>query len=172
MLAPQGLGTAAGTWFAGRIGDDARLRRFAAAGVLAFAATTTAFADIGPASPHWQIAALLLVAGFGGGVAWVAGTASGYADLEPGEISHAAPLVATVMRLGASFGTAVAAIVLQHELSSGADVGSSTHVVAAYHSAFQWAASAALIAFVAFAALCRTDTRRGSLMRSLLPSRS
>lgn len=157
LLAPQGIGTVTGNWFSGRIRNHLLIRRLAAVGVLGVAGTTMAFAHMGPSTPPWVIWALLLVSGFGGGLAWVAGTAAGYVDLEPERISHAAPLVATVMRVGASFGTALAAIVLQRELDTGADAGSQAHIIAAYHSAFQFAVSAALLALAMFIALCRSQ---------------
>jgi hypothetical protein len=124
-----------------------------------------AFAHMAPSCPAWVIWALLLVAGFGGGLAWVAGTAAGYVDLAPDRISHAAPLVATMMRLGASFGTALAAIVLQRELDVGSDAGSQAHVIAAYHSTFQFAVSAALLAVAMFIALCRSEPRVAARVR-------
>ena len=164
LLAPQGIGTVAGNWFSGRIRNHLLTRRLAAVGVLGLAATTMAFAHMGPSTPEWVIWALLLVSGFGGGLAWVAGTAAGYLDLEPDRISHAAPLVATVMRLGASFGTALAAIVLQRELNGGADV-SQAHVIAAYHSTFQVAVSAALLALAMFIALCRSQPKAAARVR-------
>jgi EmrB/QacA subfamily drug resistance transporter len=157
LLAPQGVGTVMGMWFSGRISNQLRTRRWAAAGVLGIAATTAAFAHMGPGSPPWLIGGLLFVAGFGGGLAWVAGTAAGYVDLDPDRISHASPLVATVMRLGASFGTALAAIVLQRELNDNASASSPAHLLTAYHSTFQLAASATLIALAMFIVLCRID---------------
>jgi predicted MFS family arabinose efflux permease len=162
LLAPQGLGTLVGTWWAGQIRDGARVKRLAVGCVLAFSATTIAFARISPSTPYWLICSLLLAAGFAGGFAWVAATATGYLELAPDEISHASPLVTTVMRLGASFGTALAAIVLARELKGGAAVGSQTHLIAAYHSTFQWAALVALIALATFVALWRSEPRWGS----------
>jgi EmrB/QacA subfamily drug resistance transporter len=172
LLAPQGVGTLAGSWCSGRIRDGARVTRLGALSALAFAATTIAFARIGPSSAYWLICSLLLLAGFAGGFAWVAATATGYAELAPDEISHASPLVTTVMRLGASVGTALAAIVLARELRGGTGAGSQAHLVAAYHSSFQWAASAALLALVTFVALCRSEPRWGAIVKSVLPSRS
>jgi hypothetical protein len=157
LLAPQGIGTLAGMVFA-RHRDHRRTRRLASAGVLALAVTTAAFSQLGASCPAWVICALLVIAGFGGGLAWVAATAAGYAELAPEKISHASPLVATTMRLGASFGTALAAIVLQHELNR-ASVGGEAHLVAAYHSTFQWAMFAALLALVMFIALYRCESR-------------
>jgi EmrB/QacA subfamily drug resistance transporter len=165
LLAPQGIGTVTGNWFAGRIRNHLVVRRLAAVGVLGLAATTMTFAHMGPGTPEWVIWALLLVSGFGAGVAWVAGTAAGYVDLERERISHAAPLLATVMRVGASFGTALAAIVLQHELAVVSDAGSQAHVVAAYHTTFKIAVSAALIALAMFIALCRSQPEAAPRIR-------
>jgi predicted MFS family arabinose efflux permease len=155
LLAPEGIGTAVGMWVSGRIRDHLRTRQMAAAGVFGLAVTTLMFARMGTGCPTWLIWVLLFVSGVGGGFAWVAGTAAGYVDLDPDRISHAAPLVATMMRLGASFGTALAAIVLQRELNLDGGSGSPVHLLAAYHSAFAFAVTATVLALVMFIALCR-----------------
>ncbi len=159
LLAPEGIGTAIGMWASGRIRDHLQTRQLAAAGVFGLAVSTVIFAHMGAGCPIWLIWVLLLVSGIGGGFAWVAGTAAGYVDLDPDRISHAAPLVATMMRLGASFGTALAAIVLQRELNLDGSSTSPAHMLAAYHSTFEFAATATALALVMFVALCRTGAR-------------
>jgi len=117
--------------------------------------TTTTFAQLGPNCSPLIICGLVLIAGFGGGFAWVAGTAAGYVGLPEDRISHAAPLLSTVMRLGASFGTALAAIVLQRELDAGP--ATQAHLVTAFHSTFAWAVGAVLLAVVMLIALSRSE---------------
>jgi predicted MFS family arabinose efflux permease len=156
LLAPQGFGTIVGQWFAGRLHNQLHTRRLAAGGVLSIAATTTAFAQMGAGTSPFVICGLLMIAGFGGGTAWVAGTAAGYVGLESDRISHAAPLMATMMRLGASFGTALAALVLQRELDS--NPGGGVHLLDAYHSTFHWAVSALLLAVMMFVILSRSES--------------
>jgi hypothetical protein len=61
------------------------------------------------------------------------------------------------MRLGASFGTAIAAIILQAQLRAGA--GQIGHVAHAYHSSFRWEAAFALLAALTYIYMCRVVQR-------------
>jgi hypothetical protein len=106
LLAPQGVGTVIGMWLSGRSRAAGTGPRLGVAGALVFAATTFCYAHGALADARWLLAPLLLVAGIGAGLAWVPATAESYADLTREEISHASPMVAVMVRLGASFGTA------------------------------------------------------------------
>ena len=116
LLAPEGIGSVAGLWRAGRIQDRVRARYVGLGGVGAFILTTIVFILIGPAGSYWIIVPAIFVSGVAAGLAWVPATAAGYLDLAPEKISDASSLVSVTMRLGASFGTALAAIALQRGL--------------------------------------------------------
>lgn len=157
LMAPQGLGTAVGMWLCGRLGDGPLARRLGAIGAFVLVLTTMLVAGFGSRAPAVDVCLTLLVAGFGAGVSWVPATAASYRGLARHEISHGSPLVTVTMRLGASFGTAVAAIILQAQLRAqplGVD-----HVRAAYHASFQWEAGLALAAALAYIYMCRVITR-------------
>jgi EmrB/QacA subfamily drug resistance transporter len=157
LMAPQGLGTAVGMWLCGRLGDGPRARRLGAVGALVLVVTTMLVAGFGPHMTAWPICLTLLCAGFGAGVSWVPATAASYVGLARDEISHGSPLVTVTMRLGASFGTAIAAIMLQAQLRAGA--AQAHHVQAAYRTSFHWEAGLALVAALTYVWMCRVVTR-------------
>jgi MFS family permease len=156
-MAPQGLGTAVGMWLCGRLGDGPLARRLGAAGALVLVATTLLIAGVGPRMAAWPICLTLLCAGFGAGLSWVPATAASYVGLKRSEISHGSPLVTVTMRLGASFGTAIAAIMLQAQLRAGAT--QANDVQAAYRASFHWEAGIALVAALTYVFMCRVVTR-------------
>jgi hypothetical protein len=68
-----------------------------------------------------------------------------YYDIEPSDISHATMNTRIAQQVGASFGVAIVAVVLQSLLAHGA--------VSALHTAFWWAFGITVIAFVPALAL-------------------
>jgi predicted MFS family arabinose efflux permease len=160
LLAPQGVGTAISTLASGAVKDSHRGARIAAVGVVAVAGTTTLLAHLGAGCPYWVICLILLAAGVAGGQAWVPATGASYVDLSADEISHASPLLSSMMRLGQAFGAAFGAIVLEAELNAHRAAGPAARLAHAYHASFQWAAVGALIALVMFLALSRTISIR------------
>ena len=156
LMAPQGLGTAVGMWLCGRIGDGPLARRLGAAGALVLVLTTLVIAEYGAVMSPLGVCLTLLCAGLGAGLSWVPATAASYAGLARHEISHGSPLVTVTMRLGASFGTAIAAIILQAQLRGGVAAG---HIQAAYRMSFRWEALLALLAAFTYLYMCRVLTR-------------
>ncbi len=157
LMAPQGLGTAVGMWLCGRLGDGPLARQLGAIGAFVLVGTTMLLAGFGASLSTLLICVTLLVAGFGAGVSWVPATAASYLGMARHEISHGSPLVTVTMRLGASFGTALAAVMLEAQLRAHALVAD--HVSAAYHAVFQWEAGLALVAALAYLYMCRVVTR-------------
>lgn len=157
LMAPQGLGTAVGMWLCGRLGDGPLARRLGAGGAMVLALTTMLVAGFGPRMPVLSICLTLLCAGFAAGLSWVPATAASYAGLARHEISHGSPLVTVTMRLGASFGTAIAAIILQAQLRTGS--GPIGHVAHAYRASFRWEAALALLAALTYLYMCRVVGR-------------
>ena len=157
LMAPQGLGTAVGMWLCGRLGDGPLARRLGAVGAFVLVATTMLVAGFGARMPTLPICLTLLCAGFGAGLSWVPATAASYVGLARDEISHGSPLVTVTMRLGASFGTAIAAILLQAQLRGGERAAG--HVLAAYRASFHWEAGLALAAALTYVYMCRVVNR-------------
>jgi EmrB/QacA subfamily drug resistance transporter len=154
LIGPQGIGSAVGNILSGRIKNPRRARMCGVIGATVFTFTTASLTFAGAGASYGFLCPLLFIAGIGAGCCWVPATAAGYVGLSAEEISHASPLVAVVMRLGASFGTTLAAIVLQAELTHRGAVGA-PHLVSAFHSTFAWAVLAAIVAAGAFVVLAR-----------------
>lgn len=159
LVAPQGLGTLGGMWVSGRVRSPRAGRRLGALGTAAFTLTTVALAHIGATTSYQLLCLVLVVSGFGAGLAWVPATAAGYLGLSPDQVSHASPLLTVTVRLGASFGTAFAAIVLQRALNGSSRIPTATHILAAYHSSFQWLVSASCVAVLLFIVLSQHRLR-------------
>lgn len=168
LLAPQGAGNVVGMWIAGRLRPGRFARRTGFAGALVFAATTAALAHLLPGGPYPVICGVLVIAGFAAGFPWVSATGGGYVGLSQAEISHAAPLLAMVMRFGASFGTALAAIVLAHQLAVSSAPGA-LGVPGGYRTTLAVAGGACVFTAAVFALLCLADhrphRRRAQLVR-------
>ena len=157
LMAPQGLGTAVGMWLCGRMGDGPLARRLGAVGAFVLVITTLLVAGFGARMPVLPICLTLLCAGFGAGLSWVPATAASYVGLARHEISHGSPLVTVTMRLGASFGTAIAAIILEAQLRAGS--AQPRNVAHAYGASFQWEAGLALLAALSYVYMCRVVRR-------------
>lgn len=159
LMAPQGLGSAMGMWFAGRARNVRTSRWIGVGGAVLFVATSLLLATLAATSPDWVIFPILFMAGLAAAMAWVAATAVSYSELDPQEISHATPLITMSIRLAGSFGTAIGAVVLQHALTANRSPAGSAHLIAAYHVSFHWAAGAGLVAVAVFLGLCRAVGR-------------
>jgi predicted MFS family arabinose efflux permease len=170
-LMPEGLGIVTGLWWAGRLRHRVTARWIGAAGVATFALVVFVFTKLGPGASDLSVLLLLFVAGLAGGCVWVPATAAGYFDLSPSEISHASPIVAVMMRLGAAVGTSGAAITLQQRIGGSGSVTTLAHLVAGYRGSFAWtlpAAGAALICFfgLALAERPRADPKLSLALRT------
>ncbi|MEU6538235.1 DHA2 family efflux MFS transporter permease subunit [Streptomyces sp. NPDC047000] len=130
LLIPQGIGA-----LVARVGVGALVQRFGARAVTVFsllltAAATVPFTSAGPDTSLWWLAAVLLVRGLGVGAMLIPPMSVAYHDIRPAEIQHATMNTRIVQQIGASFGTAIVAVVLQSLLTHGA--------VGAFHTAFWW----------------------------------
>src|SRR5690606_29244297 len=103
LLAPQGVGTMAGLWVAGRATDRVGARSVAAAGIVLVAAATLPFCLAGPGTPPAGLAAASAVRGAGLGAAGVAVLGGAYRDVPEPAVPRATSLLHAVQRIGASF---------------------------------------------------------------------
>ncbi|HEX6420460.1 MAG TPA: MFS transporter, partial [Acidimicrobiales bacterium] len=156
LLAPQGAGTMAVLWLAGRATDRAGPRPVAVAGVVLAALATLPFCGGATASGSPLLAASLVVRGAGLGAAGVAVLGAGYHGVAAAAIPRATSLLNVTQRVGASFGTALLAVVLQRGLDAAARP---SEVAGAYAGAFRWSVALSLAALVPALALPR---RRGA----------
>jgi EmrB/QacA subfamily drug resistance transporter len=145
LLIPQGVGSLASRFVVGKL-----VARFGASAVtiasfLLAAAATVPFAFAGPHTSLWWLGAALLVRGFGIGAVLIPPMSVAYNDIEPASVPHATMNTRIAQQVGASFGVAIVAVVLQSLLAHGA--------VGAFHTAFWWATGISVVAFIPALAL-------------------
>jgi MFS family permease len=145
LLIPQGVGSLVSRFVVGKL-----VGRFGASAVtiatfLLAAAATVPFALAGPSTSLWWLGTVLLVRGFGIGAVLIPPMSVAYYGIEPSDIPHATMNTRIAQQVGASFGVAIVAVVLQSLLAHGA--------VGAFHTAFWWAFGITVVAFVPALAL-------------------
>lgn len=152
LMAPQSLGTFTGMWLSGRLSDRRLAQMLGAGGALTLVGTTTLVAGVVSTASPWLLCPTLLVAGLSAGSSWVPATAASYSSLAPDEISHASPILTVTMRLGASFGTTLAAVILATELRRSSETARGA--IDAYRVGFHWDAGFWFIAGLVYACMC------------------
>ncbi len=145
LLIPQGVGSLVSRFVVGRL-----VGRFGASAVtiatfLLAAVATVPFAFAGPHTSLLWLGAVLLVRGFGIGAVLIPPLSVAYYDIGPADIPHATMNTRIAQQVGASFGVAIVAVVLQSLLTHG--------VAGAFHTAFWWAFGITIVAFVPALAL-------------------
>ncbi|MDL4821024.1 MDR family MFS transporter [Actinomadura opuntiae] len=142
LLAPQGLGSLLVRTRLGALTDRLGPRPVVLVCLVLTVLGTLAYAEAGPHTSEWLLGASLVVRGAGLGGVTLAVMTAAYQGLGPAEIPHASSATRIIVQIGGSFGAAVLAVVLQHQLSGGATP------VTAYAHAFWWS-----LAFTALAAV-------------------
>ena len=145
LLIPQGVGSLVSRFVVGKL-----VARFGASAVtigsfLLAAVATVPFAFAGPHTNLWWLGVVLLVRGFGIGAVLIPPLSVAYNDVEPADVPHATMNTRISQQVGASFGVAIVAVVLQSLLAHGA--------VSAFHTAFWWAFGITVAAFIPALAL-------------------
>lgn len=145
LLIPQGVGSLAARFVIGGLVAHFGARRVTIVSFLLIAATTVPFAFAGAGTGLWWLGAALLARGFGLGTMLIPSISVAYNDVESADIPHATMTTRISQQVGASFGIAVVAVVLQSLLSQSA--------ARAFHTAFWWAIGISLVACIPAIAL-------------------
>jgi EmrB/QacA subfamily drug resistance transporter len=118
LLAPQGLGVAVAMPFTGRMTDRVGGGKVAFVGILVFALASLplALVDAGT-SPAW-LEVVLFVRGLGVGATFMPAMAAAYATLDRAAVPRATSALNVIQRIGGSLGTAILAVILQHEIAA------------------------------------------------------
>ena len=182
LMAPQGLGAAAVMPLAGRLTDRIGGGRVALVGVLVMIVGTIPFVSVGASTPYPLLACSLVLRGIGLGGAMMPSMAAAYATLRPGEVPRATSALNAIQRVGGSIGTALLAVVLQHEITTqvaGATAGGGIGTVSsaggapaeavatAFANTFWWALGLSLLAVAPAAILAIVQQR--TLRREAAP---
>jgi len=178
LIAPQGLGAALGMSVGGRATDRVGGGKVVLAGLGLLILGTFAFTQVGPHTSYWILASALVVRGLGLGGTMMPAMAAAYATLERDEVARATPMLNTLQRVGGSLGTAILAVVLQHqiraELGSRAGGGSpgqtlppgvrervQTPLAHAFAASYWWALGVTALALIPAGVLAVVEARQG-----------
>jgi EmrB/QacA subfamily drug resistance transporter len=117
LLVPQALGAALAMPLAGKVTDRAGAGIVVPVGILLALAGTGAYTQVSAGSSYVLLAAALFVTGLGLGAMISPLMAAVYQGLPRHAIGKATSVLHTIQRLGASVGTTVLAVVLQHGIA-------------------------------------------------------
>jgi EmrB/QacA subfamily drug resistance transporter len=145
LLIPQGVGALAARLVVGKLVERFSVRSVTIGSFLLTALATVPFALAGPDTGLWWLATVLLVRGLGIGAVLIPPMSMAYQDIRPADVQHATMNTRIIQQVGASFGTAIVAVVLQSLLAEGA--------VGAFHGAFWWAVGITVVAILPALAL-------------------
>jgi EmrB/QacA subfamily drug resistance transporter len=145
LLIPQGVGSLGARFVIGKLVARFGARPVTIVSFLLTAVATVPFAFADPSTSPWWLGAVLLVRGFSLGAVLIPPISVAYYDIEPADIPHATMNTRISQQVGASFGVAIVAVVLQSLLSHGA--------VGAFRTAFWWAVGISVVAFIPALAL-------------------
>jgi predicted MFS family arabinose efflux permease len=146
LLAPGGLGMAIALVIAGRLSDKVGPRQLVLVGLLLAGASMLVYTQITPQTSTVLLSVVLVFNGAGTGLVIVPGLTSSYRGLSSQQIPKASSTVRILQQLGGSFGVAILAVVLQHQV-----IGQGRHaagLAVAYGHTFWWA-----LGFIALAAI-------------------
>jgi EmrB/QacA subfamily drug resistance transporter len=119
LLVPQGLGAALAMPIAGKLTDDIGARVVIPAGIALALAGTAAYTQVGAHTSYVYLAVALFVIGLGLGATIMPSMAVAYRTVPPEAVAHATSTINVIQRIAGSIGTALLAVVLQHEIDAG-----------------------------------------------------
>ena len=117
LIAVQGLGAMITMPIAGRLTDQIGAGKVVLVGLTFFALGALGLSQTTAATPMWQIELSLFVTGLGSGSSLMPAMSGALGVLKRDEVARATSGVNVVLRVGASVGTALMAVVLTQELS-------------------------------------------------------
>jgi EmrB/QacA subfamily drug resistance transporter len=164
LLAPRGLGAAMAMAVAGRIVDSSGPRPVVVAGLPVLILATLPWTQVTASTSHWLLGAAQLAQGVGLGMVMQPAMAAAYRSLEEVAIARATSALSTIQRVGGSIGTALLAVVLEHQLigaipaAHGASLGAAgsgpaaahlaPRIAAAFGHTFWWAVGLTALALI------------------------
>jgi EmrB/QacA subfamily drug resistance transporter len=145
MLAPQGLAAMVAMPLAGKLTDVRGPRSLVLVGVAATVLGTIPFTQVSQTSSQALLAVSLLPRGIGMGFMMAPLMAAAYRTLSSDAVARASTTINIVMRVGGAVGTAVFAVLLQHELGHGIPGAGAAH---AFGATFAWNLGATALAAI------------------------
>jgi EmrB/QacA subfamily drug resistance transporter len=117
LIAVQGLGAMITMPIAGRLTDKIGVGKIVLVGLTLFALGVLGLSQTSGAAPIWQVKLTLFIIGLGSGSSIMPAMSGALGVLRRDEVARATSGLNVVLRVGASIGTALLAVVLTHELS-------------------------------------------------------
>ncbi len=164
LLAPQGLGAALAMPLAGRMTDRVGGGRVASVGIVVLTLATVPFAFVGADTSYGLLAVVLVARGIGFGCSLMPTMAAAYSHLQAAAMPRATATLNVMQRIGGALGTALLAVVLQHQISAQVGVGNGSGTLQripesararigeplaqAFAHTFWWSVGLSLVAFV------------------------
>ncbi|WP_182346545.1 DHA2 family efflux MFS transporter permease subunit [Tomitella gaofuii] len=140
QLIPMGVGALFARVIAARLAARIGPRWVTVGAFLVTAAGTVPFAFAGAHTGQWWLGAVLFVRGLGVGAVVMAPIMVAYADVPYEQMPHATMLTRITQQIGASFGAALVAVILQSRADLGAE--------AAFHYVFWWTTALTVLALI------------------------
>jgi EmrB/QacA subfamily drug resistance transporter len=180
LMAPQGIGAALVMPLAGRLTDTYGARRIVPGGLVVACIGTFVYTQLGAHTSYALLAVSLFVRGIGFGFVFMPVISAAYETLSHEQVPRASTAVNIVQRVGGSVGTALVAVVLEHQIAvqvkgvtgglSAVSTGSlveRAHIAeplaSAFGATFWWALAMTAVALVP--ALMMGSRRRAPLPR-------
>lgn len=158
LMAPQGLGAAAGSVLVNRTIDTLAPRTLVLGGIGLVLLGTVSFTQLGSDVPDAVIAVSLLIRGVGAAMIGAPVMTIVYSGLEPAHLPRASGALNLLNTIGGSVGTAVLAVILQDRLTArGPDIPS------AFADSFYWVLAFCTVAAIGAAKLPRRKRTQSSL---------
>jgi EmrB/QacA subfamily drug resistance transporter len=188
LMAPQGVGAAMAMPIAGRLTDKVGGGRVALVGLVIMTLGTIPFAFVGSSTSYVLLALLLVARGIGMGGTMMPAMAAAFATLQRPQVPRATSALNAIQRVGGSIGTALLAVVLQHQIITQLNVpaggGQNTlqrlpdaarakvaePLAAAFAHTFWWAVAVGVVALIPTIVLAlsqRRERRAGQAMEMM-----
>ncbi|HEY4929154.1 MAG TPA: MDR family MFS transporter [Acidimicrobiales bacterium] len=176
LMAPQGIGAAMVMPLAGKLTDRYGSGRIVPGGLVLVTLATLAYTQLGAHTSFALLAVSLFIRGIGFGFVMMPAIAAAYQTLAAPQVPRASTAINIVQRVGGSIGTALVAVVLEHQINvqvhgiTGGLTGAATaprSVVAkvaqpfasAFGHTFWWVVGMTLVALIPALLLVRAPAR-------------
>ena len=117
LMAPQGIGAALVMPLAGRFTDRYGAGKVVPAGLVVAVLGTVAYTQLGAHTSFTFLAVSLFVRGLGFGFVMMPAISAAYQTLAAPQVPRASTAINIVQRVGGSIGTALVAVVLEHQIA-------------------------------------------------------
>jgi EmrB/QacA subfamily drug resistance transporter len=117
LLAPQGIGAMVTMPIAGRLTDKTGAGRIVLVGLALVTLGTLPLTQVTDGTSYWLVSAALFVRGLGMGATMMPSMSAAFQTLTRAAVPRATTALNIVMRVGGSIGTALLAVVLQHQIT-------------------------------------------------------